>query len=427
MNNRNIPQYLGQQNVVRRVVSRMPAIPVAMGVPVMPQPVVQPVVQPGLIQQPQSMRPRAVRVSPLPQVYPQPVVQQRYSTAAPRYQTGFSTLSVTQPDSEYLQYSDQFTRDYEFNQSQQLMQFDSGYGGAYEYQEQSSSVQDFSHAPAPIRYTAPVQYGQRQLQVQPQMQPQPQLQIQPQIQPQLQQQVQYYEQDLLDEQQQQQQRFPAITAPPASASGYIPASSAPALPPPVSMSIPASTPAIVTPAPAPPAIVSSTPAVVPPRAPSPAQPIQLIIDSSQFAQLTKGESLNISNISNMAQGTSTPKPEVKNGTGDMEVVVEPDKSVDNEVIVTDDPNVDVDNDVMDIAANLHLDSDDDADDFLDTSFITNSNSKSSTSKSGLTDEDVVSLPIEYLKPEDQVRGKRVLQRQRQARYLENLIKKKGSR
>ena len=415
MNNRNIPQYLGQQNVVRRVVSRMPAIPVAMGVPVMPQPVVPP----GLIQQPQSMRPRAVRVSPLPQVYPQPVVQPRYSTAAPRYQTGFSTPSpsVTQPDSEYLQYSDQFTRDYEFNQSQQLMQFDSGYGGAYEYQEQSSSVQDFSHAPAPIRYTAPVQYGQRQLQVQPQMQPQPQLQIQPQIQPQLQQQVQYYEQDLLDEQQQQQQRFPAITAPQASASGYIPASSAPALPP----------PAIVTPAPAPPPIVSSTPAVVPPRAPSPAQPIQLIIDSSQFAQLTKGESLNISNISNMAQGTSTPKPEVKNGTGDMEVVVDPDKSVDNEVIVTDDPNVDVDNEVMDIAANLNLDSDDDADDFLDTSFITNSNSKSSTSKSGLTDEDVVSLPIEYLKPEDQVRRKRVLQRQRQARYLENLIKKKGSR
>ena len=43
----------------------------------------------------------------------------------------------------------------------------------------------------------------------------------------------------------------------------------------------------------------------------------------------------------------------------------------------------------------------------------------------LSDTDVVSLPIEYLKPEDLERRKKLLHHQHQSWYLENLVKKKG--
>ena len=75
------------------------------------------------------------------------------------------------------------------------------------------------------------------------------------------------------------------------------------------------------------------------------------------------------------------------------------------MVVPVETNADLDNEVLKLASNLHVDTDEeeDGDGFLDTSFLTESkpsNSKSSNSKDVLMDEDVINLPIEYLKPAD---------------------------
>ena len=263
-------------------------------------------------QQPLAVRPRPVRVSPLAQMYPPQQVLQQPAFSAPR----FPTPSVT-PETEYLQYADQYTRDYEFNQSQQLVQYDAPYGGYAEYQTQSSVQQEYNQ-PA-ISYTAPVSYS-NQRQVQPpaqfqQQQPQVQFQQQqPQVQfqqqqPQVQfqqQPPQHYEQQQvvqpvqIVEEQHHHPAIPAITAPPVSVTSYTsstPATTAPAL--------------VVT---------------APPRASSPVnvttqqQPLQFILDTSQLLAATK----NDSTISNRAQATSTPK---RNGESELVLLVEDDIKV----------------------------------------------------------------------------------------------------
>ena len=57
--------------------------------------------------------------------------------------------------------------------------------------------------------------------------------------------------------------------------------------------------------------------------------------------------------------------------------------------------------------------------------VQNDNSNNDDGNLRLSDTDVVSLPIKYLKPEDLEQCKKLLHCQRQSHYLENLVKKKG--
>ena len=390
MNNRGLPRYLGQQNLVRhRVVSRLPAVPIPMvqaPVRMLQQPVMQ---APSVIQR--QVRP--MRISPVPPVYQSQIMQPTFP--APRYSVQSSTIpaipaSVTrESESQYLEYADQFTRDYEYNQSQNLMEVDN-FGNYAEYQQESTSFQqqqqDYLRFPT-LHYQQP---NQRQLQQPFQQQ-------------------QYY-----DVQSGSQDPTYITMAPQA------PVPAIPALP-----ALPA-LPAPPVPAPAPAVSVPDNTVISPPvsvaqitQQQQQQQPIQLIIDTSHLQP--KDDS--VSNISR-AQATSTPKPDQ---TVKLDVIIDPDKSVDNEVTIAMQNNNNdddgVDNDLLHIASNVHMDDTDDED--LLNSFL--GESKTSTSKSNLSDEDVVNLPIELLKPEDQSRRKRLLQCQRQRRYLENLIKKRGER
>ena len=387
MNNRGLPRYLGQQNLVRhRVVSRLPAVPIPMvqaPVRMLQQPVMQ---APSVIQR--QVRP--MRISPVPPVYQSQIMQPTFP--APRYSVQSSTIpaipaSVTrESESQYLEYADQFTRDYEYNQSQNLMEVDN-FGNYAEYQQESTSFQqqqqDYLRFPT-LHYQQP---NQRQLQQPFQQQ-------------------QYY-----DVQSGSQDPTYITMAPQA------PVPAIPALP-----ALPAGTCTCTCTG-----CVSSRQycnfstckCCTDHAATATATAIQLIIDTSHLQP--KDDS--ISNISR-AQATSTPKPDQ---TVKLDVIIDPDKSVDNEVTIAMQNNNNdddgVDNDLLHIASNVHMDDTDDED--LLNSFL--GESKTSTSKSNLSDEDVVNLPIELLKPEDQSRRKRLLQCQRQRRYLENLIKKRGER
>ena len=84
----------------------------------------------------------------------------------------------------------------------------------------------------------------------------------------------------------------------------------------------------------------------------------------------------------------------------------------------------VDNDIRQITSNLNLQSND-SDEDLVVDIVQNDDSNNDDGNLRLSDTDVVSLPIEYLKPEDLEQHKKLLHRQRQSCYLENLVKKKG--
>ena len=353
----------------------------------------QPVMQaPSVIQR--QVRP--MRISPIPPVYQSQIMQPTFP--APRYSVQSSTIpaipaSVTrESESQYLEYADQFTRDYEYNQSQNLMEVDN-FGNYAEYQQESTSFQqqqqDYLQYPT-LHYQQPNQLNQRQLQQPFQQQ-------------------QYYD---VQSGNQISHDPTYITMAPQAPQAPVPA--IPALPAP-----PAPAPALVV-------SVADNTVISPPvsvaqitQQQQQQQPIQLIIDTSHLQP--KDDS--ISNISR-AQATSTPKPDQ---TVKLDVIIDPDKSVDNEVTIAmqnnNNDNDGVDNDLLHIASNVHMDDTDDED--LLNSFL--GESKTSTSKSNLSDEDVVNLPIELLKPEDQSHRKRLLQCQRQRRYLENLIKKRGER
>ena len=167
MNNRGLPRYLGQQNLVRhRVVSRLPAVPIPMvqaPVRMLQQPVMQ---APSVIQR--QVRP--MRISPIPPVYQSQIMQPTFP--APRYSVQSSTIPaipvsvIRESESQYLEYADQFTRDYEYNQSQNLMEVDN-FGNYAEYQQESTSFQqqqqDYLRFPT-LHYQQPNQLNQRQLQ-----------------------------------------------------------------------------------------------------------------------------------------------------------------------------------------------------------------------------------------------------------------------
>ena len=75
-------------------------------------------------------------------------------------------------------------------------------------------------------------------------------------------------------------------------------------------------------------------------------------------------------------------------------------------------------------SNLNLQSND-SDEDLVVDIVQNDDSNNDDGNLRLSDTDVVSLPIKYLKPEDLEQCKKLLHHQCQSCYLENLVKKKG--
>ena len=170
MNNRGLPRYLAQQNLVRHcVVSRLPAVPIPLvqaPVRMLQQPVMQ---APSVIQR----QVRLMRISPVPPVYQSQIMQPTFP--GPRYSVQPSTIpaSVTrESESQYLEYAEKFTRDYEYNQSQNLMEVDN-FGTYAEYQQESTSFQqqqqDYLQLPT-LHYQQPNQLNQLQQPFQQQQQ-----------------------------------------------------------------------------------------------------------------------------------------------------------------------------------------------------------------------------------------------------------------
>ena len=95
------------------------------------------------------------------------------------------------------------------------------------------------------------------------------------------------------------------------------------------------------------------------------------------------------------------------------------EDIQDQVTVKAEDQTSINREISNIAGNLQLDLNDSDNDDID-----NSNDTDMDGNPKLTDQDVVSLPIEYLKLEDLERHKKLLHQQHQARYLSNLVKKK---
>ena len=122
--------------------------------------------------------------------------------------------------------------------------------------------------------------------------------------------------------------------------------------------------------------------------------------------------------------TSSPKEQRSVNVGLVIDEVQGIQNVQNEVTVKQDLDNSVDNDIRQITSNLNLQSND-SDEDLVVDIVQNDDSNNDDGNLRLSDTDVVSLPIKYLKPEDLERHKKLLHHQCQSCYLENLAKKKG--
>ena len=108
--------------------------------------------------------------------------------------------------------------------------------------------------------------------------------------------------------------------------------------------------------------------------------------------------------------------------------VTPVENVVNEVTINNVFDKSVNKDIRRITNSLNLDQDDRDMDVVGDTEMEKNDYDANTNTDGnlwLSDTDIVSLPIEYLKPEDLERQMKLLHRQHQSLYLENLVKKKG--
>ena len=276
-------------------------------------------------------------------------------------------------DTEYLQYTDLIVDDLQYNQSQ-VLSVDNNY--SMEYHQEYQQVQQ-------VQCQYPQYANGCTYQVVEQQQPQQQLQ----------QQLTYSTQ--ADQMQQQPSRLVSLSvADPVQAAH-------PTLQPAFHQQLNHSQPGQLAIAPPPPARAANETIM---------EPIQIFIGNE------------------VPPAASTPKEQEAVNLGLVVGDVMPVENVVNEVMINNVLDTSVDKDIRKITNSLNLDQDDsDVDLAGDTKMDKNDDDTNADTGGNLrlSDTDVVSLPIEYLKPEDLERRKKLLHHQHQSQYLENLVKKKG--
>ena len=154
MNNRGIPRYLGQQNIVRRlVINRIPGqqqqilqprqLAVVAPAGFSYQPNMYPA--PQLVQAPQhGLMPYA----PRPRLsYPPPMAAPQFISPPAPAPAPVAPASVTMAqDSDYLQYNDPVIDDFQYNQQQILLVDSNNYS---QYEEQTYQQQSYGQTVRP--------------------------------------------------------------------------------------------------------------------------------------------------------------------------------------------------------------------------------------------------------------------------------------
>ena len=341
------------------VVNRMPvappirvAAPVPAPVPGVPQILVRPTVPvytyPSTYWPPVSQN--VIQLVPpmsRPWAYQQPLpsaAQGQYVTLPP------APLSIT-GDTEYLQYTDPIVDDFQYNQSQ-VLSVDNNYSMKYhqEYQQVQQVQRQYPQYANGCTY-----------QVVEQQQPQPQQQLQQQL---------MYSTQADQMQQQPSQLVSLSVADPVQAAH-------PAVQPAICQQLNRSQPGQLAIAPPPPAHAANETIM---------EPIQIFIGNE------------------VPPAASTPKEQETVNLGLVVEDVTPVENVVNEVTINNVLDTSVDKDIRRITDSLNLDQEDsDVDLAGDTEMDKNDDDNANALTGGnlrLSDTDVVSLPIEYLKPED---------------------------
>ena len=414
MNNRDMPRYLGQQNVVRRVVvNRMPRHQLPLQQPAVPTGYTYQLASfppPQLINPQQSVvsyqRPRYIQsVSMRPP--PQQFVTPSRAVAVPQV-----SVTVGPTESDYLQYTDPVIDDFQYNQ-QQILSVDNSNYAQYEeqtYQHQSQSypqpqpmqvqvqlLQQLVHA-QPVRGAVRLQQQRSQETFQQVIQPSPVF-----IDPEYQGYNQVADSQFGIQRQQQQNTLAIEPGPsaPAPVAAQIQHQQQP-----LALQVAPSAP--VAPVIQHQQQIVALPQGMQEQSTDGVQQIQIVITDPESE--------------NGAVRTSTPK---SNETYNVNLIVD---DVQNEVTVKNEKDT-IDKDISRLANEIDLKlNDDDDDDYGDLDQDQDLDSDPHKKKVGrLSDEDVLKLPIQYLKPDDLERRKKLQHCKRQQRYLKNLVEKKGEK
>ena len=139
------------------------------------------------------------------------------------------------------------------------------------------------------------------------------------------------------------------------------------------------------------------------------QQIQIVIEDQNPNQIAR------------PPATSTPNTNESHVT--LGLVVD---DIQSDITIKNESNEAVDRDISQIAKNLDLNIND-SDDENDLNIDVDSGNDKEDGEQQLSDEQVMNLPIQYLKRADLECRKKLLHCQRQACYLDNLVKKKGKK
>ena len=168
MNNCGMPRYLGQQNVVRRVVvNRMPRLQLPLQQPAVPAVPTGYTYQLASFPPPQLINPQQSVVSYQRPQYIQSVSMrpppQQFVTPSPAIAVPQVSVTVGPTESNYLQYMDPVIDDFQYNQQQILSVDNSNYP---QYEEQTYQHQSQSY-PQPQPMQVQVQLLQQRVHAQP--------------------------------------------------------------------------------------------------------------------------------------------------------------------------------------------------------------------------------------------------------------------